>query len=72
MLVVEAREIGRGRLLAVEPDVLDRDRAASEAIFLDGMQLKLRDRPRLTTVMKRRITNTTNTRSSLVRQGREI
>ena len=32
MLVVEAREIGRGRLLAVEPDVLDRDRAGPEAI----------------------------------------
>ena len=40
MLVVEARETGRGRLLAVEPEVLDRDRAASGAIFLDGMCLK--------------------------------
>lgn len=32
MLVVEAREIGRGRLLTVEPDVLDRDRAGPGAI----------------------------------------
>lgn len=29
MLVVEAREIGCGGLLAVEPDVLDRGRAGS-------------------------------------------
>lgn len=39
MLVVEARESGRGqidwgRLLAVEPDVLDRGRARPEAIFV--------------------------------------
>ena len=33
MLVVEAREIGRGRLLAVEPDVLDRGRTGPGAIF---------------------------------------
>ena len=32
-LVVEAREIGRGRLLAVEPDVLDRGRTGPGAIF---------------------------------------
>lgn len=33
MLVVEARDIGRGRLLAVEPDVLDRCLTGPEAIF---------------------------------------
>ena len=34
MLVVDAREIARGRLLAVEPEVLDLDRANSEAISM--------------------------------------
>ena len=34
MLVVDAREIARGRLLAVEPDVLDLGRASSGAIFM--------------------------------------
>ena len=33
MLVVEARDLGRGRLLAVEPDVLDRCLTGPEAIF---------------------------------------
>ena len=33
MLVVEAREIGLGRLLAVEADVLDRGRVGPGAIF---------------------------------------
>ena len=33
MLVVEAREIGRGWLLAVEPEVLDRCLTGPEAIF---------------------------------------
>lgn len=33
MLVVEAREIGRGWLLAVEPDVLDRCLTGPGAIF---------------------------------------
>ncbi len=33
MLVVEAREIGRGRLLAVEPEVLDLGRTGPEAIL---------------------------------------
>ena len=34
MLVVDAREIARGRPLAVEPDVLDLGRASSGAIFM--------------------------------------
>ncbi len=42
MLVVEAREIGRGRLLAVDPDVLDRGRAGPEAIFVHRICLRLR------------------------------
>lgn len=33
MLVVEAREIGRGRLLAVESDVLDRGLIGPGGIF---------------------------------------
>lgn len=33
MLVVEAREIGRGWLLAVEPEVLDLCLTGPEAIF---------------------------------------
>ena len=33
MLAVEARDIGRGRLLTVEPDVLDRCLTGPEAIF---------------------------------------
>lgn len=41
MLVVEAREIGPGRLLAVEPDVLDRGRAGPEAIFVNRSFLGL-------------------------------
>ena len=41
MLVVEAREIGRGRLLVVEPDVLDRGRVGA-AMFVQGIYLKLR------------------------------
>lgn len=42
MLVVEAREIGRWRLLAVEPDVLDRGRAAQGAIVILDICLRLR------------------------------
>lgn len=42
MLVVEAREIGRGRLLTVEPDVLDRGRAAQGAIVIHSICLSLR------------------------------
>ena len=34
MLVVEAREIGRGRLLAVDPEVLERGRAGQGAMFI--------------------------------------
>ena len=41
MLVVEAREIGRGRLLALEPDVLDRGRIGSGAISVYGSCLVL-------------------------------
>ena len=40
MLVVEAREIGRGRLLAVEPDVLDRGRIGPGAILVHSSCLK--------------------------------
>ena len=42
MLVVEAREIGRGRLLAVEPDVLDRGRAGQGAMLTHSACLSLR------------------------------
>ena len=41
MLVVEARDIGRGRLLTVEPDVLDRGRAAQGAMFVHSNCLGL-------------------------------
>lgn len=42
MLVVEARERGRGRLLAVEPDVFDRGRAAQGAILTHSTYMNLR------------------------------
>ena len=42
MLVVEAREIGLGRLLAVEPDVFDRGRAAQGAMLTQSGYVNLR------------------------------